>query len=342
MSAHNKIRLADIAAEMGVSTVTVSKALADKDGVSEELRERIKQKAIDLGYRFKTGGKLRKVGSTGNIGVLIPSRFFGKNSSFYWILYNDVALSLLQHDYYCIMEILSPEDEAANKMPRMVQEHKVDGLIILGQLNEKYIDSFTEQYSQFVLLDFYNGHKNYDSVTTDNFYCMYMMTLYLIKMGHRKIRFIGTFKATTSIQDRFMGYLKAMMENDLETNKTDILDDRDEEGNLLTIDLPKDMPTAFVCNNDEAAARVIRELREEGYSVPNDISVVGFDNYLRMPIPELGITTVEVDTLSMARTAVDLILKKLTKRPYNKGRNSIGGKIILKDTVKDISGSDAT
>ncbi len=339
MSAHNKIRLADIAEKMGVSTVTVSKALADKDGVSEELRERIKQSAIDMGYRFKSAGKMHKAGSTGNIGVLIPSRFFGKNSSFYWVLYNDVALSLLQHDYYCIMEILSPEDESAHRMPRMIQERKVDGVIILGQCSEPYIEYFTEQYANFVLLDFYNGNHNYDSVTTDNFYCMYMMTLYLIKLGHKKIGFVGTFKSTTSIQDRYMGYLKAMMEHDLEVSKSDVIDDRDQDGHLLPLVLPKKLPTAFVCNNDEAAATLIRQLRSEGYSVPEDISVVGFDNYLRMPIPELGITTVEVDTVGMARTAVDLILKKLSKRPYNKGRNSIGGKIILKDTVKGASGS---
>jgi len=336
MSAHNKIRLADIADKMGVSTVTVSKALADKDGVSEELRERIKQMAIDLGYRFKSAGKLRKAGSTGNIGVLIPARFFGKNSSFYWVLYNDVALSLLQHDYYCIMEILSPEDEASNRMPRMIQERKVDALVILGQLNESYLEFFAEQYSNFVLLDFYNGHHNFDSVTTDNFYCMYMLTLYLIKMGHKKIGFVGTFKSTTSIQDRYMGFLKAMMENNLDVSKSDVLDDRDDEGHLIPLVLPKKLPSAFVCNNDEAAAALIRELRKEGHSVPEDISVVGFDNYLRMPIPELGITTVEVDTVGMARTAVDLILKKLSKKPYNKGRNSIGGKLIFKDTVKKI------
>lgn len=337
MSAHNKVRLADIAEKMGVSTVTVSKALADKDGVSEELRERIKQMAIDLGYRFKTAGKMRKAGATGNIGVLIPSRFFGKNSSFYWVLYNDVALSLLQHDYYCIMEILSPEDESANRMPRMIQDHKVDGVVILGQLSEPYLEFFSQQYSNFVLLDFYNGNHNFDSVTTDNFYCMYMMTLYLIKMGHKKIGFVGTFKSTTSIQDRYMGYVKAMMEHDLEVAKNDVIDDRDTEGHLIPLVLPKKLPTAFVCNNDEAAATLIRELRKEGHSVPEDISVVGFDNYLRMPIPELGITTVEVDTVGMARTAVDLMLKKLSKRPYNKGRNSIGGKLIFKDTVKNLT-----
>ncbi|MBP5175298.1 MAG: LacI family DNA-binding transcriptional regulator [Treponema sp.] len=339
MNHTQKVRLSDIAEKLGVSTVTVSKAIADKDGVSDELREKIKKLAADMGYRQKSAkiASLRKENSTGNIGIIIPSRFFERATSFYWSMYNALSKELISNGYYAIMEQLDAKEEFDLAIPRVIQDHKVDGVILLGQLSNDYARYFLKHYSNFIFMDFYVNEENTDSVTTDNFYSEYIMTQYLISQGHRDIRFVGNFNATTSINDRFMGFMKAMLENGLHVSFDEIINDRDKRGFYSPIQLPEKMPTAFVCNCDETASRLIEVLDKNGYSVPNDISVVGFDNFVSSGSVNPPLTTVEVDPSESARAAVELLLKKITGQQYTHGLTVVAGKLIFRDSVKKIS-----
>ena len=93
MEQKKKIRLVDIAKKLGVSSVTISKALTDKEGVSDDLRKQIKQLAESMGYKTKKLNAIAtSTGTTGNIGILIPSRFFSRDSSYYWYLFNFLNL----------------------------------------------------------------------------------------------------------------------------------------------------------------------------------------------------------------------------------------------------------
>jgi LacI family transcriptional regulator len=96
------------------------------------------------------------------------------------------------------------------------------------------------------------------------------------------------------------------------------------------------MPSAFACNCDTVANQVIKKIQDRGYSVPEDVSVVGFDNYLNTELSDVGITTFEVDMKTMADTAVEVMLKKIRKVDYKPARRIISGKIIIRDTVKDL------
>lgn len=336
---NKKIRLSDIAEKLGVSTVTVSKAIADKEGVSDELREKIKILAAEMGYRQKSSkySGLKNDNSTGNIGILIPERFFERNTSFYWTMYNALSRELLLNGFYTIMEQLSNKDEFDLVLPHMIQDKKVDGIILLGQLSNDYALYFTKHYPNCLFLDFYISDETTDSVTTDNFYSEYVMTQYLISQGHKKIRYVGNFGATTSITDRFMGFLKAMLENGLHASYDEVIFDRDENGLYTQIKLPAKMPTAFVCNCDETAAKLITILKSKGYLVPDDVSVVGFDNYVSNGAVNPPLTTIEVDPQAFARAAVEIILKKISGQPYNKGHTVIAGKLIKRHSVRKIN-----
>lgn len=337
MEQKKKIRLSDIAEKLGVSTVTVSKALADKEGVGDELREQIKDLAAEMGYRGKKNSGLNNHSGkmTGNIGILIPKRFFSMNYSFYWYLFNFVSSELLNRNYYCIMELLTDEDEQNCNLPRILQNKKVDGLIILGQVSNEYLDLIDNNYNNFILLDFYTNRMKVDSVSNDDYYCSYMLTSYVISQGHKKLRFVGNFEATTSIRDRFMGFQKAIFENNLKTSIDDIIPDRDEKGLEIDIPLPdkNDMPTAFICNNDETAAILMTKLIENGYSIPEDISVTGFDNFVARHTPPVELTTVFVRPEDMATVAADLIIKKITGIPYIKGRHLVSGNLLIRKSV---------
>lgn len=96
------------------------------------------------------------------------------------------------------------------------------------------------------------------------------------------------------------------------------------------------MPTAFVCNCDEAAYILLNQLKNEGYSVPDDISVVGYDNHIYSTIANPRITTIDVDSKRMSAEAVETIIKKIRDKNYSRGRTLVTGKIILRDSVKTI------
>lgn len=332
-----KVRLSDIAEKLNVSIVTVSKALADKEGVGDELKQKIKDLADKMGYKVHKDSLKQLNSSTGNIGIIIPSRFFSQDYSFYWYLFNYLSKELLTRNYYTIMELLSDENEENLILPRMLDDKKIDGIIILGQTTEAYINNLNSVYKNFILLDFYLKKQIYDSVSNDDFFCSYMMTNHVIECGHKNIRFVGNFDATTSIRDRFMGFQAAMYENHLPVSLDQIIPDRDSKGSKITIPIPfENLPTAFVCNCDETAAIVISQLEEKGYKVPEDISVTGFDNYLPRQKPSVGLTTIYINPEDTAKIAADLIINKITGKPYTKGRHLVCGELIVRESVKTL------
>ena len=100
--------------------------------------------------------------------------------------------------------------------------------------------------------------------------------------------------------------------------------------------LPKNMPTAFVCNCDLTAGLLVRKLTENGYRVPEDISVVGFDNYLYPGLSDIQITTYEVDMEEMAEKSVRKLICKISNENYKQGIPIVEGHIVLKESVAKI------
>jgi len=330
------ITMKDIAEKLGVSSVTVSKALNDKDGVSDELKQRIKDLANEMGYRMNTLAKSMKEGCSYNIGVIISEYFTGGLQSFYLNFYQSVAQVLEEYDYYGILQILSKQDEKDLILPRIYHENRVDGFIVLGQVNRRYVEALQGIQIPVVFLDFYDEHLEMDSVITDNFYGAYQITNYLMQNGHKKIGFIGDIYATSSIQDRFLGYYKSLLEHKIALKPEFVIKDRDEEGTFIELDFPQEMPTAFVCNCDQIAYNVIRKLKQMNYDVPGDISIVGFDNDIFATISTPQITTVEVDVEEMSATAVEYILEKIKLEDKEYGRVSIKGRIIYRESVRQL------
>ena len=101
--------------------------------------------------------------------------------------------------------------------------------------------------------------------------------------------------------------------------------------------LPAEMPTAFACNCDLTAGLLVTELEKKGYRVPEDISIVGFDNYLYPGVCNLGITTYEVDIKEMARKTLNNLMKKMSGEYYKQGITIVEGHMVLKDSVKRIN-----
>lgn len=337
------VKMADIAKVMGVSTVTVSKALSDQKGVSEELRAKIKQKAEEMGYR-KSAARYTEHAENGGgytFGVIVSDRFLAKYESFYWNLYQEVAAAALQKGCFTMLEVLRAQDEDQLAMPKLLNERKTEGLIIIGRLQKSYLDRLIRQLDiPFILLDFADRDGAYDAVVSNGYFGMYRMTNYLFDMGHRKIAFVGNVHYTDSITDRFFGYLKSLSEHGMEVREDWVLRDRNQETGRsdegFAWQIPKEMPTAFVCNNDVAAANLVSELEQRGYQVPQDISVVGYDNYQPPGLCDVRITTYEVNMPEMAKQTVKNLIRKISGQPYSQGVIIVDGRILYKDSVRAI------
>lgn len=334
---NKNITMRDIANQLGVSSVTVSKALNDKEGVSDELKERIKQLASELGYRVNMAAKTMREGLTYNIGVIIPERFTGPDQSFYLRVYQEISKSLEATGYYGILHILSSSDEEGLLLPRIYYDRKVDGFIVLGQINKSYIEVIENIEQPKLFLDFYDEHSSIDSVVTDNFYGAYELTNYLIQQGHREIAYVGNLYSTSSIQDRFLGYYKSLLEHHVHLEPKWIINDRDEQGTYIDIELPSPLPTAFVCNCDQVAYSVVQKLKQMGHRVPEDCSVVGFDNDIYATLTEPHLTTIDVNINQMAQTAVQSLLRQINHPDVRFGRLVVKGEIIYRDSVKTLN-----
>lgn len=331
------VTMSDIAAELGVSTVTVSKALGDKDGVSEELRQRIKQKANEMGYRLNYSSKTAKDSFTYNISVVVAKHFIHDASAFYWVVYRYIVELLQKQSYYGILEVITEKDERSGEMPNSILDRKVDGVIVLGQFDKVYVDSLLSMQIPTVFLDFYSSRTDVETVLSDNFFGAYTITNYLIDAGHRRIGFIGNIVSTSSIQDRYLGYYKALLEHNIPLNDRWIINDRDSEGHTFpTVKLPEEMPTAFFCNCDEVAYAFINQLKSMGYKVPDDISIVGYDNHIYSTISTPRITTMDVNSYRMSNEAVEIIIKKIRDNNYRCGRVLVTGKLIERDSVRTL------
>lgn len=324
------VTLIDIAKACNTSNVTVSKALADKSGVSDELRAKIKQVAEEMGYvPSKTVTSRKK----SNIGVLIPEKYVGLSGSFYWTLYNSLVQRLKRENLYCVIENLEYKDEENLVLPNIVTDRKISALISLGEISHVYAQNLSENVEHLILLDYYVPGLKVDSIVTNGYNGGYKLANYLISLGHRRIGFIGSKKATSSIFDRYMGYLKALIEHDLEIRDEWIIDDRDKYSDPIDLVFPDDMPTAFVCNCDEVAFQTIKQLREHGYSVPEDVSVVGYDNYLISEVSDPTITTISIDAEYMAELTVNTLIQRLNDPSTIYRMRTIEGDLVIKNSV---------
>ena len=333
------VKLADIAGKLGVSTVTVSKALSGQKGVSEVMREKIKQLADEMGYKQPSALRQEKQPKSYNIGVLVSEQYLDKYDSFYWKMYQCVATKAVQNECFTLFEIITRESEQETNLPKIVLEQKVDGLIIVGRLSSAYLKMLHENASiPIVYLDFYDDVSSNDAVISNSYYGSYLLTNYLFAQGHTKIAYVGTLLFTGSITDRYFGYAKSMMEHGVPIRDEWVIPDRDMqygsidfEGKLEKL---QEKPTAYECNSDLTASKLIKQLEDQGYRVPDDISVVGFDNYLYPGLCDVDITTYEVDMNEMAQKTIHILLKKMNGEHYKQGISIVEGRLVEKNSVR--------
>lgn len=334
MATKKKISMQQIADELNISKVTVSKALNDKEGVSEELKKQILDIAEKNNYMLRDYGqrKVRKVG------VIISDRFSSMSDSgmFYMKMYEKILSELRAVSCTCVM--ITPHIQTLDSDLKIIEQERLfDGIILLGILGDEIRKRIEKIDIPKVYVDVYDETNNYDSVVMESIYSTYEITKYLISMGHRKIGFVGTIGVTTSITDRYLGYARALIEEHIEIKNEWLIDDRNKNGDSIELVLPKKLPTAFVSNCDETAMILVKTLSERGLRVPEDISIASYDNDIFAELCVPNLTTVAVDFKNIGKVTAEKMIQSMESPSKNSSKvHRIPGKIIFRDSVNKI------
>ena len=331
----SKVRLKDISERLGVSIVTVSNALSGKKGVSPAVRKRIVQTAREMGFDFAKYKDRSVPGKS--ISVLMPAECVNAGTSFYWELYQKAAREISKNEGFTILELVRREDEEQSRIPSGVLENENDAVLLIGGFGKRYMKLLREKiHVPMVLLDCIDPEIHTDAVLSDNYNGMYRMTKYLMEAGHRDIGFVGSRSSGPVIDDRYFGYRKAHIMEGIEIRKDWILEDRDPHTGERRIRLPEQLPTAFVCSSDYCATVLWRELTQRGLRIPEDISVVGY-NDLKDDHPLLKtLTTYHVDTDRMSIEAVRMLMGRILNESEEMEIRQIDGRIIERASVKNL------
>ncbi|HHY83796.1 MAG TPA: LacI family transcriptional regulator [Clostridiales bacterium] len=329
-----RVTLQDIADKLNISKVSVSKAINNQPGISEDLRKKILSLAYESGY-IKTNANHHI--RSNNFAFIVQQKFFIRNENFYTVIYYHLNELCTADGKNLLLFVVNPDD-TENGVFTQLNKNTVDGFFIGGEINESYLHMLNNMGIPMVFIDFFNPHVNKDCVLIDNFNISFYVTSYLFYKGHRKIGFVGNQFSTANVLDRFYGYRKALNTYNLEYREEWLLNNYNQETGLHTLDieLPKEMPTAFVCHCDMSAYFFIQKLNSLNIRVPEDVSIISFDNTMLAQSCTPPLTSVDINKKEFASMAYDLLNNRI-RHPQNEVRRTyLNTKIYERESVKSI------
>lgn len=335
-----KTSMQDIADHLGISKNAVSLAINDKPGVSEELKKMVFKTAEDLNYSGL--GKIsRKPGN--NILVLIPE-YIRNDTYFYNQIYWTIEKEAKIHGYNAILSSISPEMENNLQLPNLYYDLDIIGIMIIGVFNIEYVKKLLGTKLQVLSVDHFYDELSLDAIVTANEEGAFKAVKYLIDNGHRDIGYVGAIHMTASLYERWSGFNKAMLYHGLKINEEHcilntsplsvLFADPEELGKY--VDRMDSFPTAWFCGGDRIAISLMEVLAKRNINVPEEISIIGFDDIDASRIVNPALTTLKVKREAMGKEAVDFFIRKIGNNDGEKKKISIYGEMILRNSAKSI------
>ncbi|CAM3598411.1 LacI family DNA-binding transcriptional regulator [Marinicrinis lubricantis] len=273
-----KVTIRDVAREAGVSISTVSNALNNVDVLHPKTKEHVLAVAKRLNYVPNLNGKLLKSGETNMLGFFTTS----VAGPYFYTLVESMSRECDRLGYG--LNVLVTKDKQV--IMSNILGGRVDGVIIFEELrvSDQDIAVMERNKIKAVFLDRVIQNETMGSIIFNSFEDGYKATQYLISLGHKKIAYISGVDTMFDSVQRKQGYLEALREHRLPIDEAYILQGYfEEEGSYNAVktflrQYPENVPDAFLAGNDLSAIGCIRALKSEGYEVPQDVSVVGFDD----------------------------------------------------------------
>ncbi|MCA1036603.1 LacI family transcriptional regulator [Bacillus infantis] len=319
----------DVAREAGVSISTVSNALNDVDVIHPATKEHILKVASRLNYIPNLNGKNLKSSDTKVLGLFLTSI----KGPYYGTL-TDAIYNECEKAGYELNVFLTKDHK--NALGNILGK-RIDGAIILNEwINDEHITLLENANAPIVFLDREIENKKMASVVFDSFKGGQSVARYLINMGHRNIGYISGYKNNYDNMERFKGFKDTLIEFGIGFSDVNRLDGYFEEEAAYTavkafVKTGKKLPDAFFAANDLSAIGCIKALKSEGFSVPEDISVVGFDDIEASQYFNPAITTVSNPIIRQGRAAVEKLLDMIQDK--DKGSvEKLEGSLIIRDS----------
>ncbi len=305
----------EVARAAGLSVATVSRVLNDKGPVRAETRQRVLEAVERLGYVPHSAARSLSTRRTMSIGVLLPDM----HGAFFSEIVRGIDLAARAAGYHLLVS--GSHSDAAETAALLQTLHgRVDGLILMAPaLGGAWLQKALPRRVPVVLLNDDGTDAGHDSLRLDNRSGARLAVEHLIGLGHRSIAFLGGPSGNADAAERLAGYREALVAGGLELNgHLELAGDFGEESGLqagakVAALVPR--PTAIFAANDAMAIGCLAALRERGLRVPEDVSLVGFDD---VPIARYltpALTTVQVPIAELGRQAMACLLSSLDGRP---------------------------
>ena len=305
-------RLEDVAARVGVSVSTASRALSGQASISVETRQAVQEAAAALGYRLPAQGRRAKKAATRMVGVVVGA------------LHNRFMTQLLEHLHHFLREagyqmtliIDSMTEASALQTLRPLVDGYLDGLIIAtATLDSPVVAELRRRGIPIVLVVRSIDQPGLDTVEIDNVHAGEMCVRHLFELGHRRIGVIMGPRNTSTSRDRVAGTLRYMQAQGLKRDEIPLVwgEYTTESGYSSAMAMLAAHPdlTAIVAGNDTVALGVLEAARRRGLAVPEELSVIGFDDIPIAGSPLVSLTTVRQPVESMARTAARRLIERM-------------------------------
>jgi len=336
------VTIHDISRITGYSVSTVSKAMNNYSDVNEETRRIILSTAEKLGYIPNMNAKSLATKKSWTIGVVFEERTgSGITHHFFGKVLNEFKKHIELNGY----DLLFLSKSLGNNPKFSYYEHciqkGVDGVILLcTNINEEHIKRLLESSIPSVSIDSNTDLTN--CVHTNNYKCVYEAVEYLIKKGHRKIAHIAGALKTFIGAERLRGYKDALHDYGIPFRDDYVLKGNEysyNQGYLRGMDIAKmtDKPTAVVCASDDLAIGLMHAFDEVGIKVPDDISVIGFDNNELARFTRPSLTTINQNKEKIATEAAKILLAKIQNPKRKLVKKVIEGQLIERESVKSLN-----
>ncbi|APG63172.1 hypothetical protein LPB140_10640 [Sphingorhabdus lutea] len=303
--------MVDVARHAGVSLKTVSRVLNGEAHVRKKTRDAVVESANKLDYRLNLAARNLRVGAQQNILLLMnnPSRSYIQNMHFG---------AMMQCQQMGIQVHLNIDPLSAQQLEIIIQKLSPSGIIVAPPLcdDDSILDILHKLDTKYVAISPKNPAKTKLSVNIGDEKAAFEMTQYLIKLGHRDIGFIKGHPDHGASEKRLRGYLRALRSANITPNEDIILDGLFDYDSGLSaaqkfFNLPK-YPSAIFASNDDMAAAVMSEAYRRNIRIPDDISIVGFDDSPIASVISPQLTTLRQPLEALAQRAVRLLHDNLS------------------------------
>ncbi|MCL2112586.1 MAG: LacI family DNA-binding transcriptional regulator [Streptococcaceae bacterium] len=295
-----------IADALDISKNSVSQALRDAPGVSEETKKLVRSKADELGYKYVKQNK-RIQGEF----LILATEFALSQVSFFGEIIKSIDYNCTLKNFKTTTLAVTSEMIQENQLPANLTNYS--GIFIVSHITDDYISNIVNQGIPCVVVDHHSPKVLTDCVLTKNTDGAYSAVEFLIKHHCKKIGFIGDIDFSPSYLERFRGYQRALKEHDIDLDSKILITKIKENQAELFSKLKeiKQMPDAWFCVNSGLAYILNYYLQSDKYQIPEDISIICFDNteFTQMSNPK--ITNISTDLSYMGKQAVITMSERL-------------------------------